>query len=205
VNYANKDSYLDCYSDNSLVDRIDSKTMQTLIESKAGRRRHNEIVRTKQIARDAMKEKPCSHCGACCSSYAILLTQVDIDAEPKLKELARPLAEIRSTLAVAAYEDEIYFIAGTDKKPARCPLLTEDNRCSIYKTRPRACRRYPSCQFWCKAAALEKAGLNIMSALQVAKAQKIPLEKVIVAILNFDIEKVAEKIKEAADAQSKKE
>lgn len=174
--------------------------MQTLIQGRAGRRRHRERLRIRQVAQDAMKERICQRCGACCSSYAILLTQADVDAEPKLKPVAVPIAQITKELVTPAYADELYYIAGTEKRPARCPMLSEDNLCLIYNCRPWACRRYPSCRFWCHAAALEKAGLNVMAMIQIARNERIPLERIIEAILDADMGFV-NVLKEAADAQ----
>jgi Fe-S-cluster containining protein len=183
--------------------------MQALIQSRASRRRRKERLRTRQIAQDAMRERVCRRCGACCSSYAILLTQVDVDAESKLKSVAMPISQAQERLVTPAHPDELYYIAGTEKRPARCPMLAEDNLCLIYYRRPRACRRYPSCRFWCHCAALEKAGLNVLATLQAARSQKIPLERIIVAILEADVEKFKavqdeNLIKETADVQSQK-
>lgn len=54
---------------------------------------------------------------------------VDIDREPRLAEYATLLSDQED-------EPEAYKIY---RLPSPCPLLTKDNKCSIYTTRPTAC------------------------------------------------------------------
>jgi Fe-S-cluster containining protein len=164
--------------------------LTALIQSKAFRRREKRRQNIKSIAFEAMQKKPCQGCGVCCSSYAILLTQADVDREPKFKELAGPIEAITARLNLSPFPDERYYVLGTEVRATRCPMLTPENKCSVYDTRPRACRRYPSSLFWCHVAELEKAGAMVMNKLSELQKEGVPSERIVVAIMATPAESV---------------
>ena len=78
----------------------------------------------------------CLQCANCCKTTSPLFTQQDIG------RIAAGLGMTRSTF-VQAYltvdeDGDLVF-----QRPAPCPFLLKDNRCSIYAFRPEACSAYP--------------------------------------------------------------
>jgi len=77
----------------------------------------------------------CLQCAACCRSPWPRLTQADV------RRLADHLSLRPAALA------ERYLLTDEDRdtvfRAHPCPFLLEDNRCSVYDARPRACREYP--------------------------------------------------------------
>lgn len=77
----------------------------------------------------------CLDCGNCCRTTSPMLFEKDID------RLARHL-KMKPGQFVSEYlfldTDGIYAFRQTP-----CPFLGEDNRCSVYEERPKACREYP--------------------------------------------------------------
>lgn len=77
----------------------------------------------------------CLDCGNCCRTTSPMLFEKDID------RLARHL-KLKPGQFVSDYlfldTDGIYAFRQTP-----CPFLGEDNRCSVYEERPKACREYP--------------------------------------------------------------
>ncbi|MCX7744488.1 MAG: YkgJ family cysteine cluster protein [Flavobacteriales bacterium] len=83
----------------------------------------------------AFDEIDCLACANCCKTTGPLFTSKDVEriaAYLKLKpgEFAEKYLRID--------EDEDYVL-----KQVPCAFLLNDNRCSIYEVRPKACREYP--------------------------------------------------------------
>lgn len=71
----------------------------------------------------------CQKCGQCCKIMLLEIWGLDIDREPRLAEHA---------VLFSGQEDEpdaykAYHL------PSPCPMLTSDNKCLIYATRPTMC------------------------------------------------------------------
>lgn len=77
----------------------------------------------------------CLQCAGCCKQLGPAITDKDID------RLARAL-KIRPSEVVMQYlkidEDRDYVF-----RSLPCPFLMPDNYCSVYESRPKACREYP--------------------------------------------------------------
>lgn len=72
----------------------------------------------------------CHSCSAlCCRKLIIEIQPSDMAREPKLLPVATPL------------DTGEYRIACGSNHP--CQMLGSDNRCTIYNTRPDACRLFP--------------------------------------------------------------
>ena len=88
-----------------------------------------------QLHDEAFQEVDCLECANCCKTTGPLFTDKDIS------RLAR-----RFRIKPADFEAQ-YLKQDEDgdlvlqKLP--CPFLEEDNRCSVYEDRPKACREYP--------------------------------------------------------------
>ena len=88
---------------------------------------------------------PCEACGLCCRKLIIEIDHVDVVREPRLLPVA--------TLAhgVDSWPDEVTGEPIYDDKWDReyilargrgCPMLSDDNQCSIYPTRPNVCVQF---------------------------------------------------------------
>lgn len=84
---------------------------------------------------EAFEQFNCLDCANCCKSISPIITQTD------LERLARHL-KIKPSEFLQKYlfmdEDGDFVFQQTP-----CPFLGTDNYCSVYESRPRACREYP--------------------------------------------------------------
>ena len=88
-----------------------------------------------ELHTEAFETIDCLECANCCRTTSPIFRDIDID------RIARAL-NVRPAELVEQYlklDDEGDYVLRT----APCPFLGEDNYCSIYAHRPRACREYP--------------------------------------------------------------
>lgn len=113
-------------------------------ERKANKKFFNRLARQKpkqldqtvaQLHDEVFEEIDCLVCANCCKTTSPIFIDKDID------RIARHLGQ-RPADFVDQYlhldEDGDYVL-----NEAPCAFLGEDNYCSIYEVRPRACREYP--------------------------------------------------------------
>ena len=113
-------------------------------ERKANKKFLNRLARQKpkqldqtvaQLHDEVFEEIDCLVCANCCKTTSPIFIDKDID------RIARHLGQ-RPADFVDQYlhldEDGDYVL-----NEAPCAFLGEDNYCSIYEVRPRACREYP--------------------------------------------------------------
>ena len=81
----------------------------------------------------------CQKCGACCRYYIIEADLVDVLREPRL--LGAGYAKQQPTMEELEAGEKVIMLALAKSTP--CPFLGQDNRCTIYETRPIMCRSYP--------------------------------------------------------------
>ena len=86
---------------------------------------HNRIV----------KKTDCLSCGNCCRFLGPLITNKDIDKIAKALRI-KPSEVIDKYLRIDEEKDFVF-------KNMPCPFLKDKNICSIYDSRPNACREYP--------------------------------------------------------------
>jgi Fe-S-cluster containining protein len=84
---------------------------------------------------EAVAATDCLACGNCCRSLGPMILTADIDLMSK--ELRMKPAVIIDRYLQYDEEGDMVF------RSMPCPFLGEDNYCSIYESRPRACRAYP--------------------------------------------------------------
>lgn len=88
-----------------------------------------------QIHQEVFQEIDCTACANCCKTLGPLFTEADISRISK-----------HFRMKLSAFED---LFLGVDEdgdkvfKAMPCPFLGEDNLCSIYDVRPKACREFP--------------------------------------------------------------
>lgn len=77
----------------------------------------------------------CLSCGNCCRSLGPRIT--DKDVERMAKALRMKAAEVVERYLRVDEDQDLVF------RTMPCPFLGADNYCSIYESRPKACREYP--------------------------------------------------------------
>ena len=84
---------------------------------------------------EVFKEIDCLSCANCCKTTGPLFTEKDIERVSKYVRL-KPKDFEAKFLQMDEDEDKVL-------KNLPCWFLGEDNKCSIYEIRPKACREYP--------------------------------------------------------------
>ncbi|MET3644842.1 YkgJ family cysteine cluster protein [Streptococcus gallinaceus] len=88
-----------------------------------------------QVHTEVFNEIDCIKCANCCKTLGPLFTEADIQRISKhFRMKLSPFEEMY--LKVDEDGDKIF-------KSMPCPFLGEDNLCSIYDVRPKACREFP--------------------------------------------------------------
>jgi uncharacterized protein len=117
-------------------------------------------VLTNQFHEEAFTRIDCLKCANCCSTTGPLIKNRDITAlasHLRIKQSAFTEKYIRLD------EDGDYVF-----KTLPCPFLGDDNYCSVYSSRPTACRDYPHTQQRNIAAKIPVTFLNSMICPAVA-------------------------------------
>lgn len=84
---------------------------------------------------EVFEEINCLTCANCCKTTSPIFYQNDIERLSKALRM-KPGDFIEKYLRVDGDNDFVL-------KSAPCPFLGEDNYCSVYEDRPKACREYP--------------------------------------------------------------
>lgn len=90
---------------------------------------------TQQLHEEAFDEIDCLQCANCCSTTGPMLKDKDIE---RLAQHQRMKPGIFTETYLRIDEDHDYVF-----KKMPCPFLGSDNYCSVYESRPNACRNYP--------------------------------------------------------------
>jgi Fe-S-cluster containining protein len=88
-----------------------------------------------QLHDDVFDEIDCLTCANCCKTTSPIFYQTDIERVAKALRM-KPGDFVEHYLRVD--EDNDYVL-----KSSPCPFLDADNYCSVYESRPKACREYP--------------------------------------------------------------
>tara|TARA_B100001057_G_scaffold492211_1_gene584107 strand:+ start:579 stop:1058 length:480 start_codon:yes stop_codon:yes gene_type:complete len=88
-----------------------------------------------QLHAEVFSHTDCLECANCCSSTGPLFTDKDIGRIAKYLRI-KPSEFTEKYLRID--EDKDYVL-----QQVPCTFLGEDNRCSIYNVRPKACREFP--------------------------------------------------------------
>jgi Fe-S-cluster containining protein len=85
----------------------------------------------------------CDSCGACCSTFVVLVSERDAEREPRIKSESM---EVEPWLQ----SDESRFRLHPLPFHEGCCFLGVDKLCAIYQSRPAVCRKFtagsPQCQ-----------------------------------------------------------
>lgn len=88
-----------------------------------------------QMHEEVFEELDCLTCANCCKTTSPIFYQTDIERVAKALRM-KPGDFIETYLRVD--EDNDFVL-----KSAPCPFLDSENYCTVYDSRPRACREYP--------------------------------------------------------------
>lgn len=88
-----------------------------------------------QLHEDISERIDCLSCANCCRSLGPAIYDKDIERIAKALRI-KPSDVVSSYLRVDEDGDYVF-------KSMPCPFLMSDNYCSIYESRPKACREYP--------------------------------------------------------------
>ncbi|EMC27227.1 hypothetical protein SMU85_07934 [Streptococcus mutans ST6] len=88
-----------------------------------------------EVHAEVFREIDCTKCANCCKILGPLFTESDISRIAKHFRMRLPVFE-DMYLRVDEDNDKVF-------KSMPCPFLGEDNLCSIYDIRPKACREFP--------------------------------------------------------------
>ncbi len=115
---------------------ITQKIVFNTAAKKLRKKRNKEVDEIFHELHDEVFEKiDCLECANCCKTTSPIFRDVDI--ERLSKHLRMPILEFQRT----------YLFMDKDRdwvlKSAPCPFLGDDNYCSVYEWRPKACREYP--------------------------------------------------------------
>lgn len=88
-----------------------------------------------EVHTEVFREIDCTKCANCCKILGPLFTESDISRIAKHFRMRLPVFE-DMYLRVDEDNDKVF-------KSMPCPFLGEDDLCSIYDIRPKACREFP--------------------------------------------------------------
>ncbi len=90
---------------------------------------------SRELHDKAFSHIDCLQCANCCKTISPIVTDKDIQRIAKYLRI-RPAQMVESYLLLDEENDYVF-------RQQPCPFLGEDNYCSIYDVRPKACREYP--------------------------------------------------------------
>lgn len=88
-----------------------------------------------EVHREVFLEIDCTQCANCCRNLGPLFTEADITRISKHFRMKLPAFE-EAFLRTDEDGDKVF-------QAMPCPFLGDDNLCSIYDVRPKACREFP--------------------------------------------------------------
>ncbi len=88
-----------------------------------------------QLHEEVFEEMDCLTCANCCKTTSPIFYENDIERAAKAMRM-KPGDFVEKYLRVD--EDKDYVL-----KSSPCAFLDQDNYCTIYESRPKACREYP--------------------------------------------------------------
>jgi uncharacterized protein len=84
---------------------------------------------------NAFEQYSCLSCANCCKSISPIITYKDIRRISKT--LGMKPGDFKQTYLEMDEEGDFVF------RSSPCPFLQDDNHCSVYSVRPKACKEYP--------------------------------------------------------------
>lgn len=79
----------------------------------------------------------CDQCGACCRQFLVEADEIDVLREPRLAQADPHYAKLTIEETLVQLQDEFRVVLVA--LPGRPCMFLNDNKCSIYPTRPNVC------------------------------------------------------------------
>ena len=115
--------------------RQEKKSIKKVIGQLRKQRKGDVDKKIHQLHQAAFSKIDCLECANCCKTTGPLFRQKDINSIASHLNIP-PKVFINKYLRID--EDNDYVL-----QTVPCPFLGDDNYCSIYEFRPKACREYP--------------------------------------------------------------
>jgi Fe-S-cluster containining protein len=113
----------------------------------------------------------CDQCGACCKgTFIVEVDYLDARRDPRL--LDQQIGSYRVTQRELEEEGKVALLACGHHQPCGC--LGEDNRCTIYPTRPNACVDFEAGCQKCQDARAELGIEPLLPLIPTARSQVPP-------------------------------
>ena len=118
-----------------LIDSVDKRDLKTVVSKlkRANPKTLDDIVHPLHF--ELFESIDCLKCSGCCRSLGPAIKDIDIQRMAKHLKL-KPSELTEKYLKVDEDGDYVF-------KKMPCAFLKDDNKCSVYESRPRACREYP--------------------------------------------------------------
>lgn len=126
---------IDNYKKKLLHAQQERKSIKKVIGQLRKQRKGDVDKKIHRLHQEAFSKIDCLNCANCCKTTGPLFSQKDINAIANHLNVS-PTAFIKKYLRID--EDNDYVL-----QTVPCPFLGDDNYCSIYEFRPKACREYP--------------------------------------------------------------
>jgi Fe-S-cluster containining protein len=123
---------LDRFKKNSKNKSEENKKFLNRLKKQDGRKVDDAFHETHE---GVFAETDCLTCANCCKTTSPIFYQTDIERASKFLRM-KPGEFIEKYLRID--EDKDFVL-----KSSPCAFLDSDNYCSIYESRPKACREYP--------------------------------------------------------------
>lgn len=116
--------------------KTDSAAQYKKLVVKLSKQKAKEINEFANTSHDEFTEKiNCLNCANCCTSIPPLVNETDIKRISKFLGI-KPARFGQDYLDIDEDGDQVM-------KKVPCAFLGEENKCTIYEVRPKACREYP--------------------------------------------------------------
>jgi Fe-S-cluster containining protein len=111
------------------------KEIQIFLRKLKKRKPKNLDDRFHRLHDEVFKEIDCLQCANCCKTTSPIFLMTDINRLSRRLKIS--VKDFMVTYLTMDEEDDFVLTS------APCPFLAEDNTCTVYEDRPKACREYP--------------------------------------------------------------
>ncbi len=115
--------------------RSQKKPFKKFLGSLSKRKNKDLDQKAAELNEKAFTKIDCLDCANCCTSIPPIVTRSDVRRLCK----ATGIKESEFKKQYLRQDEDDDWVMNTTP----CPFLQEDNKCSVYEDRPKACRKYP--------------------------------------------------------------
>ncbi len=135
---------IDSYKNDVKWSESNRRRIDSIIQKARNDKRIDQKINN--LHEEVFEEVDCLKCANCCETTGPLLTSMDIGRLSKNLKIAEKVF-VKQFLRTDEDGDFVF-------KTMPCPFLGEDNYCTVYEDRPKACRAFPHTD--------QKGQMNIM-------------------------------------------